>query len=122
MAGQIQSLGGISSKRQLGHSPRLQPDTFDTNLKLLQALQGFAQRKGCTQAQLAINWLRCQSKRKGNPEIIPIPGARSAERVRENGAIIDLTENDLAEIDGLLAKFPIAGARVGGPMAKYAEL
>ena len=122
LAGRIESLKDLSEKGRFGSSPRLQPDNFNTNAKLVQALQGFAKRKGCTPAQLAINWLRCQSKRKGNPEIIPIPGASSERRVRENGTIIELTENDLTEIDDLLAKFAIVGTRVGGPMANYAEL
>jgi len=43
------------------------------------------------------------------PTIIPIPGTTKVERVKENAKIIDLTEDDMASIDTLLAEYPVVG-------------
>jgi len=45
------------------------------------------------------------------PTIIPIPGAGSAERVKENMTLVDMSKDDMAEIDKILASFPQTGAR-----------
>lgn len=45
------------------------------------------------------------------PEIIPIPGATTAARVRENTTIVELTDEEMAEIETVLAKFEVAGGR-----------
>ena len=56
------------------HFPRFQPGAFETNLKLVHALQEFANQKGVTLSQLALGWLKTLGKRPGMPDIIPIPG------------------------------------------------
>ena len=77
------------------------------NLKLVQALEALAKRKGCSTGQLAIAWVLHQGE-----DFVPIPGTRKLERMQENAAAaeIDLTEADLADI---AAAFP-ADAVVGG--------
>jgi pyridoxine 4-dehydrogenase len=52
------------------------------------------------------------------PVIIPIPGATTPERVKENSQIIDLTDEDMNEIDETLSSFTVAGGRYpdGAPM------
>ncbi len=52
------------------------------------------------------------------PTIIPIPGATTAERVKENLSIVELTEEEMKEIDIMLAKFEVKGRRYpeGVPM------
>ena len=45
------------------------------------------------------------------PTIIPIPGATTAARVAENSKEINLTEDEMAEIDAILAKFEVSGGR-----------
>jgi pyridoxine 4-dehydrogenase len=47
----------------------------------------------------------------GNPEIYPIPGATTENRVRENAKIVDLSYDELAKFDALLESFEVAGAR-----------
>ena len=47
----------------------------------------------------------------GNPEIYPIPGATTEQRVRENAKIVDLSNDELAKFDAILKKFEVAGAR-----------
>lgn len=91
--------------------PRFSPENFETNFKLVQEVEKLAAKKGCTPAQIAINWVLAQSEKPGMPKIIPIPGASSVERVKENTTIVPLTDEDLAEIEKTLASFTPAGDR-----------
>jgi pyridoxine 4-dehydrogenase len=91
--------------------PRFQPDTFDINLELVRQVESIAARKGCTPGQLAIGWCIALSRRPGMPTIIPIPGATTAERVRENATLVEVTDAEMAEIDVVLKKFPVVGGR-----------
>ena len=45
------------------------------------------------------------------PTIIPIPGATTAERVEENNKVVELTDEEMAEIDHILGKFEVVGDR-----------
>ena len=58
-----------------------------------------------------LQWVRSLSRRPNMPTIIPIPGATTPERVTENSKEIDLTDDEMAEIDAILAKFEVSGAR-----------
>ncbi|KAK8069590.1 Aldo/keto reductase [Apiospora phragmitis] len=62
-------------------------------------------------SSLAINWTRAVSKRPGMPVIVPIPGATTADRVNENAKDVELSGQDMKELDGTLSKFTPAGAR-----------
>jgi len=119
LSGDIKSPTDIPEGDFRKHMPRFQPDVFDTNLELVQELQKVAKQKGCTPAQLAISWTKhCTN---GSPEVIPIPGATTEERVLENAKEITLDGDDLAEINSLLSKFKVVGGRYGGPMAAHIE-
>ena len=61
--------------------PRFAAEARAANQKLVDVVSGFAQRKGATNAQIALAWLLGRK-----PWIVPIPGTRSLERVRENVA------------------------------------
>ncbi|GAW17667.1 hypothetical protein ANO14919_071270 [Xylariales sp. No.14919] len=91
--------------------PRFQPGNFEANLRLVEQVAEIAKAKDCTPAQLAINWTRAVSRRPGVPTIIPIPGATTVERVNENTRVVDLTDDELARIDTVLAAFTPAGGR-----------
>jgi len=91
--------------------PRFQPDNFDINLNLVRQVEALAKKKGCTPAQLAIGWCLALQRRPGMPTIIPIPGATTVERVEENAKIVDLTDEEMAEIDATLAEFEVQGGR-----------
>src|SRR5271168_4296106 len=82
--------------------PRFQPGIFDKNLELVKELEKIAKQKGCTPAQLAIGWTKHLSKKDGNPEIIPIPGASTEARVAENSKNVTLTDEEVTEIDKIL--------------------
>lgn len=101
--------------------PRFQPGSFEHNIKLVEQLKNIAKDKGCTPAQLAISWVKSQSRKDGNPEIIPIPGATTAERVEENCTDIALTGEDLKGIELILKEFEVVGGRYGGPQVQYIE-
>ena len=67
-----------------------------------------ATEKGCTPAQLALAWLLAQGE-----HIVPIPGTKKRERLRENlGAVdVELSADDLARLDELAPAGVAAGAR-----------
>jgi pyridoxine 4-dehydrogenase len=101
--------------------PRFSPENFNHNLELVSELHKIAKQKGCTPAQLAISWVLYLSKKNGNPEIIPIPGATKEERVLENGKVVALSNDDANEIDSILKKFEVKGDRYGGPAKLHME-
>jgi pyridoxine 4-dehydrogenase len=91
--------------------PRFEQANFDKNVQLAAKVERIAEKKGCTPAQLAINWTRALSRRPGMPTIIPIPGATTEARVLENSKVVDITDEEMAEIDDILANFKPAGDR-----------
>ncbi|OKL63150.1 hypothetical protein UA08_01605 [Talaromyces atroroseus] len=111
LTGQIRKFEDLPEDSSMRNYPRFQPGNFEINLQLVHQVEKIAEKKGCTAAQLAINWTRALSRRPGMPTIIPIPGATTAARVEENSKLIDLTDEEMAQIDEILAKFTTAGAR-----------
>jgi aryl-alcohol dehydrogenase-like predicted oxidoreductase len=75
---------------------------------VIDLLAKIGEQKGATPAQIALAWLLAQK-----PWIVPIPGSRKLERLDENlGAVaIELTPNDLREIENALSKITIQGDR-----------
>jgi len=88
--------------------PRFTPEARKANRALVDLLGKFAQRKKATPAQIALAWLLAQK-----PWIVPIPGTRKLERLDENigATAIQLTSEDLREIDSAAAKITVQGAR-----------
>ena len=88
--------------------PRFTPEARKANQALVDLLGKIAQRKKATPAQLALAWLLAQK-----PWIVPIPGTRKLERLDENigAAAIQLTSDDLREIDRAASKITVQGAR-----------
>ena len=88
--------------------PRFTPEARKANQKLVDLLGRIAARKKATPAQIAIAWVLAQT-----PWIAPIPGTRKLERLEENigAAEIELTSEDLREIDAAAATIRVQGAR-----------
>ena len=88
--------------------PRFTPDNRKANRALVELLVSIAGRKGATSAQIALAWLLAQK-----PWIVPIPGTTKLHRLEENigAAAIELTSEDLHEIDSVASKITIQGAR-----------
>jgi aryl-alcohol dehydrogenase-like predicted oxidoreductase len=99
--------------------PRFTPDARKANLALLDLLRKAAERKKATPAQIALAWLLAQ-----RPWIVPIPGTRKLERLEENiGAVaVELTSEDLREIDSDVSKVTIQGARYPEELEKRTGL
>lgn len=77
-------------------------DAWEANQAALAVVTAVADRVGATPAQVALAWLPAQGRRFGLP-VVPIPGSRRAERMRENlGAVdVSLSEADLADLDAV---------------------
>ncbi len=89
--------------------PRFTEEARSANLALVDLLNGIARRKNATPAQIALAWLLAQK-----PWIVPIPGTTKVHRLEENigSASVELTPEDLGEINSAASKIPIQGARL----------
>lgn len=89
--------------------PRFTPEALKTNMALVDLVRNVAARKKATPAQIAIAWLLAQK-----PWIVPIPGTTKLHRLKENlGALaIELTADDLHEINAAESKLTLEGARL----------
>jgi len=88
--------------------PRFEPDARKANHVLVDLLAEIAQRKKATPAQIALAWLLAQKL-----WIAPIPGTTKLERLKENigAASIELTSDDLNEIESAASTITVQGAR-----------
>ena len=111
LTGHIKSYDDIPANDIRKQLPRFQPANFALNIKLVKELETIAIKKSCTPAQLAIGWLLALSKKPGLPTIIPIPGATGVERVRENAEGVELGEEEMEEIEGILDRVEVVGER-----------
>jgi pyridoxine 4-dehydrogenase len=91
--------------------PRFRPENFDKNLQLVHQIERIAKEKKVKPGQIAMSWILAKSGKNGLPTIIPIPGATTPERVKENTQTIELSDNDVKEIDSLLESVTIEGGR-----------
>jgi aryl-alcohol dehydrogenase-like predicted oxidoreductase len=89
--------------------PRFAPDALRPNVALVALLRDVAARRGVTPAQIALAWLLAQK-----PWIVPIPGTTKLYRLEENlgSAAVELSADDLRDIDAAAAKLQLQGARV----------
>ncbi|KAK4695703.1 pyridoxine 4-dehydrogenase, partial [Lecanoromycetidae sp. Uapishka_2] len=111
LAGQFKSLEDLPEKDFRRMLPRFQPESFKVNIKLVEELEKFAQKRKCKPSQLALGWLLSLSKQEGMPEIIPIPGATTVERVKENSVVVMLSDEEMKEIDEILGSCDVIGDR-----------
>jgi aryl-alcohol dehydrogenase-like predicted oxidoreductase len=88
--------------------PRFTPEARKANLALVDLLARIAEPKKATPAQIALAWLLARK-----PWIVPIPGTTKLNRLDENlGAVaVELTPDDLREIDSAASKITVQGAR-----------
>jgi aryl-alcohol dehydrogenase-like predicted oxidoreductase len=88
--------------------PRFTSEARKANQALVDLLGDVAKRKNATAAQIALAWLLAQK-----PWIVPIPGTTKLKRLEENlgAAEIELTQQDLREIESAASKIDVQGAR-----------
>jgi aryl-alcohol dehydrogenase-like predicted oxidoreductase len=88
--------------------PRFTPEARKANQKLVEQIGRIAVRKQATPAQITLAWLLAQK-----PWIVPIPGTTKPHRLKENlgAATVELTADDLQDIETALSRFQVQGAR-----------
>ena len=100
--------GAITSRDSLEesdfrlHSPRFQEDTLEKNKAFLSLIEGIANDKDATPAQIALAWVLNQGG-----DIFPIPGTRKMSRLRENLAALEIQFSD-AELADIRSNLPTA--------------
>jgi aryl-alcohol dehydrogenase-like predicted oxidoreductase len=107
--------GTITKRSDLGEKdarssryPRFAGENFDRNLRLLERLTAIANRKKVKPGQLALAWVLAKGR-----DIVPIPGTKRRTYLEENAAsvAIQLTPNDVAELEAAVPEKDVAGDR-----------
>jgi aryl-alcohol dehydrogenase-like predicted oxidoreductase len=95
--------------------PRFTPENRRANQAVVDQLGSIAREKKVTPAQIALAWLLSQK-----PWIVPIPGTTKLHRLEENigAAEVELTAEDLRQVDAAVSKIPVQGARYPEEMQK----
>ena len=85
--------------------PQFTPEAAEENRELLGLLRDLAEQKGAAPAQISLAWMLCKK-----PYIVPIPGSRKVERMRENAGAADATLSaaEVAQIDHILETIPMS--------------
>jgi len=115
LTGQIDENTKFDTSDFRNHVPRFSPEARKANMVLVHAVQAAAQRKGATPAQIALAWLLARK-----PWIVPIPGTTKVSRMEENLRAVDvqLTEDDLKQIEDATSKLALEGTRLPEAMLK----
>lgn len=98
--------------------PRFEAGALKVNLALVDLITQVADRKGATVGQVALAWLLAKQ-----PWIVPIPGTRRVTRLEENlgAADLELTADDIAELDQASATVQVQGARYPEAMQRMID-
>ncbi len=86
LTGAIASLADLGENDRRRDHPRFHQDAIESNAALVRPLLQMADAKGCSPAQLALAWLLAQG-----PDIVPIPGTKRRNHLRQNLASLDVT-------------------------------
>jgi aryl-alcohol dehydrogenase-like predicted oxidoreductase len=118
LSGKIDANTPIDPKDFRYNSPRFAPEARAANFAVVELLKQVAERKKATPPQIALAWLLAQK-----PWIVPIPGTTKRERLTENlGAVnIELTPDDLREINAAASKIEVQGARLPESVLQYSN-
>jgi len=110
LTGKIDETTTFDSNDFRNTSPRFSAEARKANQALVDLIARFAEAKDASPAQIALAWVLAQKD-----WIVPIPGTTKTHRLAENTAAVDveLTVEDLNEIDRLTAKVQVQGARYG---------
>ena len=108
LTGKIDATTTFASSDFRSTVPRFTPENRKANQALVDLVTRIAAQKGATPAQVALAWLLAQK-----PWIVPIPGTTKLARLDENlgATTVELTRDDLAEIERTAARLTLHGAR-----------
>lgn len=97
---------------------RFQPAALAANQRIIDLVRHFAGRENATAAQVALAWVMAQ-----RPWIVPIPGTSKPQHLRDNvGAIdVNLSSDDLREIDAAFAEVKVNGGRMNADQMKVVD-
>ncbi|KAF2159625.1 hypothetical protein M409DRAFT_29944 [Zasmidium cellare ATCC 36951] len=101
--------------------PRFAKEAFEENLKLVDEVGKIAEKKGVTVAQVAIAWVRGLGRSEKAP-VVPIPSVSSIARVDENLKVVELSKEERRELDEVLKRIEVKGARAPGRFEKFLEV
>ena len=98
--------------------PQYSEEGHEANKELLSLIRSMAAEKEATPAQISLAWMLCKK-----PYIVPIPGSRKTERIKENfgAADITLTKDEVAALDDKLDHMDMSGVFGGSPVKKDKE-
>ena len=118
LTGKIDDTTTFDSSDFRSSVPRFTAENRKANQSLVDLLQSIAQRKQATPGQIALAWLLAQQ-----PWIVPIPGTTKLHRLEENvkAADVQLTAEDLAEIESTASQITIQGARYPEAMERMSN-
>jgi aryl-alcohol dehydrogenase-like predicted oxidoreductase len=108
LTGKMNESTKLGEKDFRSQLPRFQPEALKANQAFVELLNDIAAKKKATPAQIALAWILAQKS-----WMVPIPGTTKLSRLEENiGAVsLDLTSDDLREINEASAKIPVEGNR-----------
>ena len=108
LSGRLRQAEDLEAGDWRRNSPRFQGGNFSRNLELVRRLEGLAEKKRCTPAQLALAWLLAQGQ-----DIVPIPGTKRRRYLEENARAVDLelTPAELRQISEQAPPGAAAGDR-----------
>ncbi len=114
LTGTLRSAEALDERDMRRHSPQLDPENLENNLRIVDAFSRLAQEQEVEPGQLALAWVKAQGA-------IPLFGTRRAERVRQNAraAAIELDQALLTEIDEIA---PVGAIQGTGTPAAMEEL
>lgn len=118
LTGKIDASTALADNDMRRNIPRFTEANRKANHALVALISDIAQDKNATPAQVALAWLLAQK-----PWIVPIPGTTKAPRLAENldGATLELTPTDLANIERAAAEITIQGDRYPAAMQRYVD-
>ena len=118
LTGKIDDTTTFDSSDFRSSVPRFTAENRRANQSLVDLLQSMAQRKQATPGQIALTWLLAQQ-----PWIVPIPGTTKLHRLEENvkAADVELTAEDLADIENAASQITIQGARYPEAMERMSN-
>ncbi len=115
LTGRFKSIDDFEPNDYRKSSPRFQGENFGKNLQLVDKVKELASARGITPGQLALAWVMSQGD-----DIIPIPGTTKAKHLDENvsSVEINLSADELAQIDAIIPKGSVSGLRYPESMMK----
>jgi aryl-alcohol dehydrogenase-like predicted oxidoreductase len=118
LTGKIDDTTTFDSSDFRSSVPRFTAENRKANQALVDLLQSMAQRTHATPGQIALAWLLAQK-----PWIVPIPGTTKSHRLEENvkAADVELTAEDLADIESTASQITIQGARYPEAMERMSN-